>query len=74
MSVDSQQAISTPKSSISSLSPAPSPCQGGGGQSPFNPKSQETAEFVEFFFNSKKILEKDFAELTLTGMLSATFS
>ena len=35
-------------------------------QSPFNRQMRETAEFCEFFYKAKKI-EKDFAELTLTG-------
>jgi len=51
----------TPKS-LASLSPA-SPA---GSQSPFDPTSKDTAEFCEFFYNSDRILEKDFAELTLT--------
>lgn len=35
-------------------------------QSPFNRQIRETAEFCEFFYKAKMI-EKDFAELTLTG-------
>ena len=36
--------------------------------SPFNRQTRETAEFCEFFYRAKKI-EKDFAELVLTGKL-----
>ena len=36
--------------------------------SPFNRQARETAEFCEFFYRAKKI-EKDFAELVLTGEL-----
>ena len=61
---DDRLGSHTPKSLVS-LSPA-SPA---GSQSPFDPTSKDTAEFCEFFYNSDRILEKDFAELTLTGWL-----
>ena len=44
-----------------------SPCQ-QSLNSPFNRQARETAEFCEFFYRAKKI-EKDFAELVLTGKL-----
>lgn len=50
-----------PTTSAVTLHSPPSP-----GQSSFNRGTRETAEFCEFFFKAKKI-EKDFAELTLTG-------
>ena len=56
----------TPKS-LASLSPASS-AHSPACQSPFDPTLKDTAEFCEFFYNSDRILEKDFAELTLTGL------
>ena len=56
----------TPKS-LASLSPA-SPSHSNSAQSSFDQTLRDTAEFCEFFYNSDGILEKDFAELTLTGL------
>ena len=61
-STEDRHGNHTPKS-LASLSPD-SPT---GSQSPFDPTSKDTAEFCEFFYSSDRILEKDFAELTLTG-------
>ncbi|XP_065061495.1 uncharacterized protein LOC135688532 [Rhopilema esculentum] len=63
-SADDRHGNHTPKALVS-LSPA-SPGQSSGCQSPFDATLRDTAEFCEFFYNSERILEKDFAELTLT--------
>lgn len=68
-SASSQSSPLTPCSSKSSLSPGSPGFLNSPHSSPAGP---DTTEFQEFISSSRKLLERDFSDLTLTGKL--TFS
>lgn len=66
----SQSSPLTPCSSKSSLSPGSPGFLNSPHSSPAGP---DTTEFQEFISSSRKLLERDFSDLTLTGKLKLQF-
>lgn len=69
-SASSQSSPLTPCSSKSSLSPGSPVFLNSPHSSPSGP---DTTEFQEFISSSRKLLERDFSDLTLTGRKSVGF-